>query len=130
MIYIQKRNGQKEAYDPSKIENAIRKSFDGTGTSTDEGEIKRLLSAVEDSLHINGGSENEDSGRLSVELIQDKVEEALMQSGWFDVARAYILYRRKRAEIREVRSNIELLCGTPGLSDVLLGVEKDFPGAN
>ena len=81
MIYIQKRNGQKEAYDPSKIENAIRKSFDGTGTSTDEGEIKRLLSAVEDSLHINGGSENEDSGRLSVELIQDKVEEALMQSG-------------------------------------------------
>ena len=130
MIYIQKRNGQKEAYDPSKIENAIRKSFDGTGTSTDEGEIKRLLSAVEDSLHINGGSENEDSGRLSVELIQDKVEEALMQSGWFDVARAYILYRRKRAEIREVRSNIELLCGTPGLSDVLLGVEKDFPGDN
>ena len=65
---------------------------------------------------------------MTVEAIQDKVEEALMERGHFAEARAYILYRRKRTELRDARRFITDSTGAEGLSDVLLRIEKDFPG--
>ena len=53
-------------------------------------------------------------------------EEALMKAGAYDVARAYILYRQKRTDIRSVRERFEELIAIPELHDLLLGLEEDF----
>ena len=126
MLYIIKRNGQKEGYEPDKIINAVRKAFKGTGSQVSEEELKDILRLTETKTGIlEAGDE---LPGLTVEAIQDKVEEALMERGHFAEARAYILYRRKRTELRDARRFITDSTGAEGLSDVLLRIEKDFPG--
>ena len=126
MLYIIKRNGQKEGYEPDKIINAVRKAFKGTGSQVSEEELKDILRLTETKTGIlEAGDE---LPGLTVEDIQDKVEEALMERGHFAEARAYILYRRKRTELRDARRFITDSTGAEGLSDVLLRIEKDFPG--
>ena len=126
MLYIIKRNGQKEGYEPDKIINAVRKAFKGTGSQVSEEELKDILRLTETKTGIlEAGDE---LPGLTVEAIQDKVEEALMERGHFAEARAYILYRRKRTELRDARRFITDSTGADGLSDVLLRIEKDFPG--
>ena len=126
MLYIIKRNGQKEGYEPDKIINAVRKAFKGTGSQVSEEELKDILRLTETKTGIlEAGYE---LPGLTVEAIQDKVEEALMERGHFVEARAYILYRRKRTELRDARRFITDSTGAEGLSDVLLRIEKDFPG--
>ena len=126
MLYIIKRNGQKEGYEPDKIINAVRKAFKGTGSQVSEEELKDILRLTETKTGIlEAGDE---LPGITVEAIQDKVEEALMERGHFAEARAYILYRRKRTELRDARRFITDSTGAEGLSDVLLRIEKDFPG--
>ena len=126
MLYIIKRNGQKEGYEPDKIINAVRKAFKGTGSQVSEEELKDILRLTETKTGIlEAGDE---LPGLTVEAIQDKVEEALMERGHFAEARAYILYRRKRTELRDARRFITDSTGAEGLSDVLLRIEKDFLG--
>lgn len=126
MLYIIKRNGQKEGYEPDKIINAVRKAFKGTGSQVSEEELKDILRLTEARTGILE-AEDELPG-LTVEAIQDKVEEALMERGHFAEARAYILYRRKRSELRDARRFMADSAGAEGLSDVLLRIEKDFSG--
>ncbi len=126
MLYIIKRNGQKEGYEPDKIINAVRKAFKGTGSQVSEEELKDILRLTETKTGIlEAGDE---LPGLTVEAIQDKVEEALMERGHFAEARAYILYRRKRTELRDARRFITDSTGAEGLSNVLLRIEKDFSG--
>ena len=122
MKYILKRSGQREAYDPSKITAAIKKAFDGLGTKIGDEELSGILEGIESELQKRTGEQP-----VSVELIQDQVEEGLMRSGHFNEARAYILYRNKRSELRLQRARIAGLAGVPELEPVLLGIEKDFP---
>ena len=159
MLYIIKRNGQKEAYNAEKILNAVRKAFLGTGAEVSEEELLDILRLTEEKTGIasyvdkakkeaeKAGAETglgkaeacdgpdnrtaDEAGALSeltVEAIQDKVEESLMESGHFAEARAYILYRRKRTELREARRFMADSTGAEGLSKVLIRIEKDFPG--
>lgn len=126
MLYIVKRNGQKEAYNSEKIINAVRKSFLGTGSEASEEELLNILKLTEAKTGIRG--DGDEIPQLTVEAIQDKVEEALMEGGHFAEAKAYILYRRKRTELRDARRFMTENTGAQGLSEVLLKIEKDFPG--
>ena len=63
----------------------------------------------------------------TVEDIQDIVERALMEQGYFDVAKSYILYRHTRAEARLTRQAICATAGTDELDPVLERIERDFP---
>ncbi|MGC8962078.1 MAG: ribonucleotide reductase N-terminal alpha domain-containing protein, partial [Candidatus Bathyarchaeia archaeon] len=97
---IIKRDGRIAPFEPSKITEAIRKAFVAVRGGTGE-EAEGLSSEVVKIL------EERFPGRIpGVEDIQDIVEEVLMRRGYSDVAKAYILYRQRRAEIRRVKSFI------------------------
>lgn len=98
---IVKRNGQREAWEPRKIRDAVLKSFETTTGSKEKKSwlnaemIKELVLA-----HINGTKE------ISQEEVQDLVEKSLMKSGFFEEAANYIKYREKRREIREQKNAV------------------------
>ena len=97
MLYVEKRDGSKQLFDKNKISTAVIKAFNAVdGLCTEEALIEagKIAQSIYDL--------NED---LSVEQIQDKVEEALMDVRK-DVARAYITYRNERTRQRERNSNI------------------------
>lgn len=95
---IKKRNGAIVDYDGSKIANAVKSAFIAVhGPYTDYAErVRHIVRDVEAGL---GGIAREHT--VSVEEIQDDVEKALMRTGEFDVAKAYIIYRKKRAHVRK-----------------------------
>ncbi len=99
---IKKRNGNKENYNLSKIEQAIKKCFLAVNKIKDEAEITTIsyliAKKVEEKLNFN-----EDIG---VELIQDEVEKTLMENGYFDESKAYILYREKKSKERTYRNEL------------------------
>ena len=97
MLYVEKRDGSKQLFDKNKISTAVIKAFNAVdGLCTEEALIE--AGKIAQSIY----NLNED---LSVEQIQDKVEEALMDVRK-DVARAYITYRNERTRQRERNSNI------------------------
>ena len=122
MRYIIKRSGNKEEYDSDKIVAAVRKAFESTKTCVGEGELSGILEAVE--ARLSEDLEKE----LTVEMIQDTVEEALMEKGFFKEAKAYILYREKRSELRSARNHIAEIIGDERIAEVLSEAEKDFKG--
>lgn len=122
MRYIIKRSGNKEEYDSDKIVAAVRKAFESTKTCVGEGELSGILEAVETRLS------EELEKELTVEMIQDTVEEALMEKGFFKEAKAYILYREKRSELRSARNHIAEVIGDERIAEVLSEAEKDFKG--
>jgi len=95
---IQKRDGRVVDFEPDKIANAIRKAFIAV-KGGDEGVASRLTERVVQLL-----SERFKEQIPGVEDVQDIVEEVLIDEGYADVAKAYILYREGRAEIRRVKS--------------------------
>ena len=86
-MLITKRSGQTEEYDRKKIALAITKAFKSTGIEQPD-DLDELLDLVEKQILVTPG--------CSVETIQDRVEEALMQRGHYQVAKNFILYREKR----------------------------------
>ena len=102
---IIKRNGMSVEYDVHKIQNAVAKAFSATKEVSPDAVMsaaKQVSYRVEDQLQENGYAE---SG-VTVEMIQDCVESALMDIGYTDTARAYILYRRTRETIRSVDKSL------------------------
>jgi ribonucleoside-triphosphate reductase len=95
---VRKRDGvTTQEFDVSKIENAVRKAWveaEGSVDDTGEAAIRRVALRAMSMF---------DTGEASVEDIQDAVETALMKHKRFAVAKAYILYRQKRAEARRAR---------------------------
>lgn len=94
---IIKRDGQRVPYDRSRIVNALFKAAASTGGFGFE-EAERLATEVERQILESYGAQTP-----TVEDLQDLVEAILMQNGHVKTARAYIIYRHKRAEIREHR---------------------------
>lgn len=114
---IRKRSGQLEAYDPQKIIEAIRKSFRSREKTPSESELAALLASVERRLK---------SEEITVEQIQDEVERSLMEQGYYDVAKAYILYRDHRTKLRQSR---QMICDTiqdAGLEPCLVQIQSEF----
>lgn len=99
MIKVIKRDGRKAEFDKSKIRNAVLKAFEEVdGEITPEAKTK----ACEVANYINSLNNN----HISVEEIQDIVEEKLMASKRKDVAKAFIIYRNKRTEARESKTQL------------------------
>ena len=89
-----KRDGTKEEFNRNKIRDAVLKAFGITQNSskTMDEDIYRAVTEITNSV-----VETEDQ---SIEDIQDQIEELLMDLGYHDVAKKYILYRKEREDIR------------------------------
>lgn len=99
MIEVTKRDGREVKFDKSKIFNAVSKAVIEV-----DGEINQ--SGVDLCNNIANEIENTKVDKLSVEEIQDMVEELLMKSNRTDVAKAYIIYRNNRTKIRDRNSKL------------------------
>ena len=115
---IRKRTGEVVPFQEEKILNAMKKAFSGQGQELDDRALDEMLSVVLKRLPENGG--------LTVERVQDEVERVLMECGHYEVAKAYILYREKRAALRRVRADLAREVGDDALEDVLRQIQKDF----
>ena len=91
--YVIKRNGNKVGFDKTKISEAILKANkDVSG---------RQKASVKLAKEISKEIEGYEKKSLEVEEIQDMVEKKLMENDKYDLAKKYILYREKRAMVRE-----------------------------
>ncbi len=99
MLKIIKRNGNVEAFDIKKIEKAIEKAFVAEHKVYSEDVIQML--ALRTVAIFNGKAKNETIG---VEDIQDAVEVALIQAGFVDVAKSYIIYRKQHQNLRDMKT--------------------------
>lgn len=119
IMKIRKRNGELVEFIPGKIKSALEKAFLGQGKKIDEEELSKLLTTLLSRLPNDEG--------LTVELVQDEAERVLMEYGWYDVAKAYILYREKRSILRQARASIiETVSGDDKLDELLRIVQSDF----
>jgi ribonucleoside-diphosphate reductase beta chain len=108
---IRKRDGSKRAFDISKIESAIAKALAETGEGNREAakEVAELAHQKVIAMCVQAGTAEPGSpiankcidGSPAVEEIQDLVEQALMEKGYFTTAKAYIIYRNERKKLRE-----------------------------
>lgn len=106
-LCVMKRSGERVSFDQTKIEAAIEKA------NNEEGIISERLTDAQIKEIANGIRKDAwNAGRdLSVEEIQDKVEDALMASGKTKVARLYITYRYKRNEMRKMSTIDQKIVG-------------------
>ena len=101
MIQVEKRDGAIVDFELCKITEAIRKAFEANEKLyTDE--ILQMLG-----LRVTADfQEKIRKGKIEVEKIQDSVENVLIQCGYADVAKSYILYRKQREKIRNTKATI------------------------
>ncbi len=92
---IQKRNGRVVGYDEGKIAAAIAKAFDAAFQPNQRETAYKLAAEVSSILEVEGVDLPE------VEHVQDLVERVLMDHGYNETAKAYILYRSERARARD-----------------------------
>ncbi len=92
---IRKRDGRLVPFDPDRIKNAIHKAI--LAVKSEDGELAAKLSA-----QVVAIVEEKFKNKIpSVEDVQNIVEQVLIKNGYDSIAKAYILYRHKRAELRE-----------------------------
>ncbi len=101
MIQVVKRDGEMAEFSLNKISEAIKKAFKATGKEYNN-EILELLA-----LRVTADFQSKmKEGKITVEEIQDSAEHVLEQTGYTDVAKAYILYRKQREKIRNMKNTI------------------------
>ena len=101
MYQVVKRDGKIAEFDINKIAEAIKKAF--------ESQEKQYHPSTIDFLALKVTADFEpkiEDSLIAVEDIQDSVEHVLIQSGYADAAKAYILYRRQREKLRSIKSTI------------------------
>ena len=99
MYQIIKRDGKVTEFDIAKIANAMKKAFEATNTEYTDNIIDFLaLKVTADFLP------KIKDGHVAVEDIQDSVESVLSQGGYDGVAKAYILYRKQREKLRNLKN--------------------------
>ncbi len=101
MIQVEKRDGAIVDFELCKITEAIRKAFEANEKQyTDE--MLQMLG-----LRVTADFQKKiRKGKIEVENIQDSVENVLIQCGYADVAKSYILYRKQREKIRNTKATI------------------------
>ena len=100
IVQIKKRDGRLVPFDQSKIADAILKAFQAT-YQPDSGPVAaQLAEEVRTLLEVEGDPVPE------VEHVQDLVERVLMDSGYAQTAKAYILYRDQRSRAREMNTRL------------------------
>ncbi|MBR3150500.1 MAG: ribonucleoside triphosphate reductase [Erysipelotrichaceae bacterium] len=101
MYKVVKRDGELVEFNIQKIANALTKAFESTG--------RQYHPSVIDMLALKVTSDFEPKvkdGKIGVEDIQDSAETILIQAGYDDVAKNYILYRKQREKIRNMNATI------------------------
>ena len=111
--FIVKRDGTREAFSMEKIQRAIAKAFLSVGSFATQDVITNILSRVS----VTDG--------ISVEEIQNQVEVALMAERYYTVAKAYMLYRQRHTEDREVRDKLQFLMEYCDASNAATGSKFD-----
>lgn len=96
-MLVIKRDKKVEPFDVNKIDAAITKAFNAVNEPIDSD----ILQDIKDELYINN--------IVSVEELQDQLEKALMACDYYDVAKVFILYRRKRAESRALNEKKQFI---------------------
>ena len=101
MYHVKKRDNKIVDFDLSKISNAIQMAFEACEVNFHPSIIDFLA------LRVTADFEPKiKDGLIAVEDIQDSVESVLIQGGYAEVAKAYILYRRQREKLRNMKSTI------------------------
>ena len=101
MYQVIKRDGRRVDFDLARIANAITKAFDAAKIPYNTAIIDLL--ALQVTADYAGKVRNNEIG---VEDIQDSVEAVLQRAGYAAVAKSYILYRKNREKLREMRSTV------------------------
>jgi ribonucleoside-diphosphate reductase alpha chain len=104
---IIRRNGAVVGFEPGKISVAMTKAFLAVegGQGAASARIRELVATLTESVVTALMRRQPAGGTFHIEDVQDQVELALMRSGQHEVARAYVLYRQKRAEARALESS-------------------------
>ncbi len=111
--FIIKRNGKREPFSVDKIKNAIQKAFLSVGSFAPQEVLTNIMSRV--SIHDG----------ISVEEIQNQVENALMAERYYNVAKSYILYRQRHYEDREVKDKLDFLINYCNAQNAASGSKYD-----
>ena len=101
MYEVVKRDGKVVPFDIKKISAAITKAFEASG--------KQYNTDIIDFIALKVTSDYEKKikdSKVQVEDIQDSVESVLSAAGYTDVAKTYILYRKQREKIRNMKSTV------------------------
>lgn len=101
MFKVIKRDGEEAAFSLAKIGGALTKAFDATQVQYNQDIVDLLVLRV--TADIQGKVRN---GDIHVEDIQDSAEKVLEQAGYTDSAKAFILYRKQREKMRNMKSTI------------------------
>lgn len=117
-MYIIKRDGAKQAFDAEKIKNAIAAAFASVGEEVSEDTLVGLTEKVVAKIA---------SFPVAVEEVQDLAEKTLMEEGFFEAVKSFILYRDSRAKDRAYRNEIASHFENTALQGVLKGIRTDFP---
>ncbi len=112
-VFIIKRNGKREPFSVDKIKNAIQKAFLSVGSFAPQEVLTNIMSRV--SIHDG----------ISVEEIQNQVENALMAERYYNVAKSYILYRQRHYEDREVKDKLDFLINYCNAQNAASGSKYD-----
>lgn len=110
---ITKRDGSLDRFSLDKIMNAIIKAFDSVNETVDLENLSKILT------HLNIYNE------IKVEDIQNQVEEALMNEGFFKVAKSFMLYRQRHTEDRETLEKLKFLSDYCDASNAASGSKYD-----
>ncbi|HPD19277.1 MAG TPA: anaerobic ribonucleoside-triphosphate reductase, partial [Candidatus Goldiibacteriota bacterium] len=96
--FIHKRNGEIVPFTPEKITNAIFKSFKANNDyEKDKAEkISNQVVSILEAVYKNGKIP-------TVENVQDVVETTLINNGYIQIAKSYILYRDQHSKLREIK---------------------------
>lgn len=97
MIRVIKRNGTLQEYNRDKIFDAILKAFNSTGESINRKSINQII----DKLQIHD--------QISIEEIQDQIENALLEGKFYKTAKAFVVYRYKHSVERELQERINYM---------------------
>lgn len=101
MFHVIKRNGDTADFTLTKINDVIMKAFNATGMEFSNDIIDLLA------LRVTADFQDKvKDSAVHVEDIQDSVEKILEQAGYTEVAKAYILYRKQREKMRNMKSTI------------------------
>lgn len=103
IVEIRKRNGKTTNFNKDKITNAIYKAIGAATGEANRGLAEELTDGVLKKLMEQGFSA---SNTPSVEDIQDMVESSLIERGYSEIAKAYILYRHERRKLRDNKMKI------------------------
>lgn len=98
---VVKRDGSIVPYQPEKVRKALESAFRSTGIDPSTVNIEYIVTIISNMF--------ERINPIPVEDIQDFIEYHLMKDGWFDTAKAFILYREKHRETRLLKDRIKYM---------------------